>query len=289
METIAMSGSAENTPTPATGRIAEAMRGLWQITLYVVIVAAGLFAVVYGLVSQFDAEVGRALRTSIIVCGGGFFAVGVLGGIVVTMILATRHFSTATAAGMQKALETSATAQQRAIDALAQQVAASNAKTDAIVQTLANVYTTSMTQPRVPEIPPAPMPASRQIVEGELHATAVTPNGVRQMKVGPAMVTVGQVSVRETDLGDEIVCNVPGPGDTIYPVRYSRGLINHFVLTQWPQPSQQRWRRADVMYGNTARLLQVMNLLEPAGNSWEWSLDRAQVETWWTRAMAPKG
>lgn len=120
------------------------MRGLWQLALFVLIVAIGLFAIGFGVVSQFDADASRAVRATMVICGGGFFVILMIGGVIVTMIVATRHFSTATAAGMQKALDSTAAAQQQAITALTHQMEVSNARQEAVINTLAGVFTTQM-------------------------------------------------------------------------------------------------------------------------------------------------
>ena len=128
------------TETPGIS-FAGIMRGLWQLSLFVLIVAVGLFAVGFGVVSQFDADASRAVRATMVICGGGFFVLLVIGGVIVTMIVATRHFSTATAAGMQKALDSTAAAQQQAITALTHQMEVSNTRQEAVINTLANVFT----------------------------------------------------------------------------------------------------------------------------------------------------
>ena len=120
------------------------MRGLWQLALFTLIVAVGLFAIGFGVVSQFDADASRAVRATMVICGGGFFVILMIVGIIVTMIVATRHFSTATAAGMQKALDSTAAAQQQAITALTHQMEVSNARQEAVIGTLANLYTATM-------------------------------------------------------------------------------------------------------------------------------------------------
>lgn len=120
------------------------MRGLWQLALFTLIVAIGLFAIGFGVVSQFDADASRAVRATMVICGGGFFVILMIGGVIVTMIVATRHFSTATAAGMQKALDSTATAQQQAIAALTHQMEVSNARQEAVINTLAGVFTSQM-------------------------------------------------------------------------------------------------------------------------------------------------
>lgn len=131
------------TETPGIS-FAGIMRGLWQLALFVLIVAIGLFAIGFGVVSQFDADASRAVRATMVICGGGFFVILMIGGVIVTMIVATRHFSTATAAGMQKALDSTAAAQQQAITALTHQMEVSNARQEAVINTLAGVFTSQM-------------------------------------------------------------------------------------------------------------------------------------------------
>jgi len=133
------------TTTPGIS-MAGVMRGLWQLALFVLIIAVGMFAIGFGVVAQFDADASRALRATMVICGGGFFVIALLGGVIVTMIVATRHFSTATAAGMQKALDSTAAAQQQAITALTHQMEVSNARQEAVITTLANVYTAQLQQ-----------------------------------------------------------------------------------------------------------------------------------------------
>lgn len=131
------------TETPGIS-FAGIMRGLWQLALFVLIVAVGMFAIGFGVVAQFDADASRAMRATMVICGGGFFVIALLGGVIVVMILATRHFSVATAAGMQKALDSTATAQQQAIAALTHQMEVSNTRQEAVINTLAGVFTSQM-------------------------------------------------------------------------------------------------------------------------------------------------
>jgi hypothetical protein len=131
------------TETPGVS-FAGIMRGLWQLAVFVLIIAVGMFAIGFGVVAQFDADASRALRATMVICGGGFFVISLLGGVIVTMIVATRHFSTATAAGMQKALDSTASAQQQAITALTHQMEVSNARQEAVINTLAGVFTSQM-------------------------------------------------------------------------------------------------------------------------------------------------
>lgn len=84
----------------AESRLPGVMRGLWQLTLFVVVISFGLAVLVFGLVAQFNPNAAEAFRVTLVLCGGGFLVTALVVGIIVGMILSTRHYSMATVAGV---------------------------------------------------------------------------------------------------------------------------------------------------------------------------------------------
>lgn len=142
------------------GWLEQGVRGLWSLLLFIVVVVAGLVALTFGFTLQFESNTQNAWRITLGACGAGIALLT----FVVGTILLIKYVVLASSAHHQRALETMANSNQKAMEALTHQVELSNVKTDAVVQTLAQVFTSAMGKPQVlPLIPIAEANTQQQL------------------------------------------------------------------------------------------------------------------------------
>ena len=273
-------------------------RGLWQATLYGLVTATGLSALTFGLVSQFDPDGTRAIRATILVCGGGFLFCAVIAAVIGGMIFATRHYSLASAAAgqkaqdaaaaaTQKAIETTAASTQQAISSLTHQMELMGQKHDATMNVLTQMVTAQLEAQRAQALAIPPPPQQPASPRPDLEATLISPTGaIKQMRIDAQTHEIDGLTVRETSRGDEVAFDVVDKHGRRHIVQYSAGIARHFIETMWPSPSQAEWKRfADYEYGNCARLFELVTFLYADGMGWEWTMSREAMIRHWNLHM----